>query len=83
MTFARYTYFTVPRGYYYTDKKENKSFLICKEIQMGAVAKSYIKKGFLMCEEMRKFLVIYEEAVRHIYDFATAPFWISLYMRKI
>ncbi len=34
---------------------------------------------------MRKYLVIYEEAVSLvIYDFATAaPFWISLYMRKI
>jgi len=40
-----------------------------------------MKKGFLIYEEMRKLLVIYEETVR--YDFATAPFWISLYMRKI
>jgi hypothetical protein len=32
---------------------------------------------------MRKYLFIYEDAVGgHIrYDFATAPFWISLYMR--
>ncbi len=44
---------------------------------MGTVAKSYIRmKGFIIYEEMRKYLVIYEEAV------ATAPFWISLYMRK-
>ncbi len=28
-------------------KKENKIFLICKEIQSGAVAKSYMRKGFL------------------------------------
>ncbi len=55
----------------YTDKKENKVFLVYKEIQMGAVAKSYKRKGFLM----RRPLVIY--------DFATAPFWISLNMRKI
>ncbi len=33
---------------------------------MGAGAKSYMMKGFLMYEEMRKYLVIYEEAVRHI-----------------
>jgi hypothetical protein len=33
---------------------------------MGAVAKSYLRKGFLMYEEMRKYLVIYEEAVEHI-----------------
>jgi hypothetical protein len=41
-----------------------------KEIQMGAVAKSYIRKGFLIYEEI-------------IYDFATAPYLISLYMRNI
>jgi hypothetical protein len=51
---------------------------------MGAVAKSYMRRGFLIHEEMRKYLTIYEEAIGHIlYDFATAPFWISLYMRKI
>jgi hypothetical protein len=32
---------------------------------MGAVAKSYMGKGFLIFEEMRKYLVIYEEAVSH------------------
>jgi hypothetical protein len=30
-----------------TDKKENKIFLIYKEIQMGSGAKSYMRKGFL------------------------------------
>ncbi len=50
----------------YTDKKENKIFLIYKEIQSGAVAKSYIRKGFLIYEEMRKYFPIYEEAVSHI-----------------
>jgi hypothetical protein len=34
---------------------------------MGSVAKSYVSKGFLTCEEMRKNLTIYEEA-------ATIPF---------
>ncbi len=67
-----------------TDKKEYKIFLIYKEIQSGAVAKSYMRNGFLImytrnCANispyMRRPLVIY--------DFATAPFWISLYMRKI
>jgi hypothetical protein len=48
---------------YRTDKKEKKTFLIYKEIQMGSVAKSYIRKGFLKYEEMRKYLTIYEEAV--------------------
>ncbi len=45
-------------------KKENKIFLIYKEIQKGAVAKSW--KGFLIYEELRNYLVIYEEAVSHI-----------------
>ncbi len=40
------------------------------------------KKCFPIYEEVRKYLVIYEEAVG-IFDFATAPFWISLYIRKI
>ncbi len=58
-----------------TDKKENQIFLRYKEIQSGAVAKSYRKKGFLICEEMCKYFPIYEEAVSHTgYDFATAPF---------
>ncbi len=47
-----------------TDKKTN--FLIYRKIQMGAVAKSYMRKGFLIYEEMRKYLVIYEEALSHI-----------------
>jgi hypothetical protein len=46
-----------------TDKKEKKIFLIYKEIQMGSVAKSYMRKGFLIYEEMRKYLTIYDEAV--------------------
>ncbi len=36
-----------------TDKKENHIFLIFKEIHSGAVAKSYMRKGFLIYEEMR------------------------------
>ncbi len=36
------------------------------EIKMGLVAKSYMRKGFQIYEEMRKYLVIYEEAVCHI-----------------
>jgi hypothetical protein len=48
----------------YTDKKENKIFLIYKEIQMGSGAKSYMK-GFLI-QYMRKctnVFTIYEEVV--------------------
>jgi hypothetical protein len=50
---------------WYTDKKENKIFLIHKEIQMGLGAKSYIRKGFLIYEEMRRLFPIFEEAVSH------------------
>jgi hypothetical protein len=50
----------------YTDIKENQIFLIYKEVQSGAVAKSYVRKGFLIHEEMRKYFPIYEEAVGHI-----------------
>ncbi len=50
---------------FYTDKKEKKISLIYKEIQSGAVAKSYVRKGFLIYEEMRRPLVIY--------DIVTAP----------
>jgi hypothetical protein len=53
------------RGYKYTVKKEKKIFLIYKKFQNGAVAKLY-GKGFLIYEEMRKYLIIYEEAVGHI-----------------
>jgi hypothetical protein len=48
---------------YHTDKKEKKIFLIYREIQSGAVAKSYIRNGFLIYEEMQKYFPIYEEAV--------------------
>jgi hypothetical protein len=55
----------------YTDKKENQIFLIYKEIQNGAVAKSYITNGLLM----GKYLCIssYIRKPFLIYDFATAP----------
>jgi hypothetical protein len=49
-----------------SDKNENKIFLIYKEIQMGATAKSYMRKSFLIYEEMQKYLSIYEEAVSNI-----------------
>ena len=51
----------------YTDKKSKKNFLIYKEIQSGAVAKSYKRKGFLICEEMRKYFPIFEDAVSYTY----------------
>jgi hypothetical protein len=36
------------------------------EIQSGEAAKSYMRKGFLIYEEMRKYFPIYEEVVSHI-----------------
>jgi hypothetical protein len=43
-----------------TDKKEKKIFIKYNEIHMGAVAKSFIRKGFLIYDEMRKYFPIYE-----------------------
>jgi hypothetical protein len=53
-----------------------------KEIQSGAVAKSYMRKGFLIYEEMSN-ISPYMRRPLAMYDFATAQFRISLYMRKI
>ncbi len=39
----------------YIDKKENTIFPMYKESEMGSSAKSYVKKGFLIYEEMRIF----------------------------
>ncbi len=47
-------------------KKENEIFLKYKEIQTGLVAKSYMRKDFLIYVVMRKYLTIYEEAVSQI-----------------
>jgi hypothetical protein len=55
-----------------TDKKENQIFLIYREIQSEAVAKSYRKKGFLIFEEMRKYFPNMRRPLV-IYDFSTAP----------
>jgi hypothetical protein len=49
-----------------TDKKENKIFLIYQEIHSGAVAKSYMRKGFPIYEDIRKYFPKYGEAVSHI-----------------
>ena len=38
-----------------------------REIQIGAVAKTYMRKGFLIYEEMRKYVTMYEEAVSLIW----------------
>jgi hypothetical protein len=40
--------------------------MIYKETQSGAVAKPYMRKGFLIYEEMRKYFPTYEEAICHV-----------------
>ncbi len=60
----------------YTDIKEKKIFLIYKEILIGAFAKLFMRKGFLIYEKMRKYVPIYWGG-RWSYDFETA-LWISL-----
>ncbi len=52
---------TLTRAEIHTDKKENQIFLIYKEIQSGAVAKSYMSKGFIIYEEMHKYFPMYED----------------------
>jgi hypothetical protein len=42
-----------------TDKKENKIFLIYKEIQSGAVARSYMTKGLFIYGEIFAHFLIY------------------------
>ncbi len=58
---------------WYTDKKENQILVIYKEIQNGAVAKSYMTNGLLIY--MGKYLSISSYIMKPfvIYDFATAP----------
>jgi hypothetical protein len=43
----------------FTDKKENQIFLIYKEIQNGAVAKSYMTNGVLINGEIFAHFLIY------------------------
>jgi hypothetical protein len=43
-------------------KKEIKFSSYIRKIQNGAVAKSYMSKGFQIYEEMSKYLIIYDEA---------------------
>ncbi len=50
----------------HTDKKEKKIFFKYKEIQMGSVAMSYMRKSFIIYEEMHIYLTICEETVSYI-----------------
>jgi hypothetical protein len=49
-----------------TDKKENKIFLIYKEIQKGAVEKSYMTNGLLIYDKIFSHFLRYQEALLHI-----------------
>jgi hypothetical protein len=53
---------------------------------MGLVAKSYDEEGLPniwgTAHIFNHIHIQYEEAVIVIYDYVTAPFWISLYKRK-
>ncbi len=51
-----------------------------KEIQMGSGATSYMRKVFLIYEEMHKYLTTYEEAVSHMY-IAKRPYF-DTFFRK-
>ncbi len=68
---------------WYTDKKENHIFLIYRKILSGAVAKSYMINGLLIYGEKYFRISSYIRKPFLIFDFATAPLWISLYKRKI
>ncbi len=50
-----------------TDKKENQIFLIYKEIQNGAVAKSYMTNCLLIYGEIFPHFLIHKETIPHIW----------------
>jgi hypothetical protein len=58
----------------YTDNKENEISLVYKEVQSGAVAKSYMTYGLLIyCMGKYLRIISYMRKPFLIYDFATAP----------
>ncbi len=64
--------------YLHTDKKENQIFFIYKEIQSGAVAKSYMRKGFLKVPKCE----IFDRSDFHDF-YSIKPFWIGDFEAKI
>ncbi len=48
-------------------KKKIKFSPFIRKFRIEQLQKSYIRKGFLIYEEMRKYLTIYEKAVSHIW----------------
>jgi hypothetical protein len=59
MVGKKYWYVMYYITYQYTDKKENQIFLIYREIQSGAVAKSYMTNGLLIYGEIFAHFLIY------------------------
>jgi hypothetical protein len=49
-----------------TDKKEKQIFLINREVQSGAVAKSYMTKGLLTYDLIFAHFLMYLEALPHM-----------------
>ena len=61
-----------PAVHCYTGKKEKKTFLIYKEIQIGSVAKVIYKLRMGFLKMLKYILYVWRPLV--IYDFATDPF---------
>ncbi len=57
-----------------TDKKKTKFSSYIRKFRVEQLQKSYMRTGFLIYGEMRKYFPIFEESVSQVYDFATAPF---------
>jgi len=59
--------FAIQKVQYYTVKKMKENFphICIRKFRSGA-KHTYMGKGFLIYEEMRKYLVIYEKAVSHV-----------------
>jgi len=66
----------------YSDKKENRIFLIYREIQSGAVAKSYMRKGFLIYGEMREHFPKISSGMCQCFETGSVFIWSGKSARK-
>jgi hypothetical protein len=66
----------------YTDKKENQNFLIYKEIQNGAFAKSYMTNGLLIYREIFAHLLMQSHIWLTASSYIGKYFRISSYIKK-
>ncbi len=60
----------------HTDKKKTKFSSYIRKFRVGSGATSYMRIGFLIYEEMRKFFSIYEKAVSHIWLYTPSLYFI-------